>query len=489
MYLGIDLGTSGVKTLIINDAQEVVAVATADLEVQRPHDGWNEQRADDWITATSDTLASLKASVPDAMAAVTGIGLSGQQHGATLIDNTDKPLRPCILWNDTRSHAEAEALSSDANCEIAGSIIFPGFTAPKLQWVERHEPAIYEQVHKVLLPKDYLRLWLTGEYVSDMSDASGTGWIDIARRDWSPQLLEAGSMRREQMPELVEGSAVSGRLRDELVSQFGFNAGVVVAGGAGDNAASACGMGAVADNNAFVSIGTSGVVFASNNSFRPNPASAIHTFCHAVPDTWHQMGVILSATDSLNWFAGMIGTSAADLTQELEQASAGKLRAPTATTFLPYLSGERTPHNDAQIRGGFAGLTHGTDRTHMTQAVLEGVSFAFRDSREALAASGTRPARLLAVGGGTRSEYWLKTIATALGVPVDLAVDGDFGAGFGAARLGQLAATGGAVRDICTQPKIERTFEPDAGLADAFESAYLRYRSAYPALSSIKQST
>ena len=487
MYLGIDLGTSGVKSLIINDEQEVVAVATADLEVQRPQDGWNEQRADDWITATSATLASLKAGSPDAMASVTGIGLSGQQHGATLIDNSDKPLRPCILWNDTRSHIEAQALSTEANCDIAGSIIFPGFTAPKLQWVAQHEPAIFKQIHKVLLPKDYLRLWLTGEYISDMSDASGTGWLDIAGRDWSPQLLEAGAMRREQMPELVEGSAVSGTLRDELVSQFGFRTGVVVAGGAGDNAASACGMGAVADNSAFVSIGTSGVVFACNNSFRPKPASAVHTFCHAVPDTWHQMGVILSATDSLNWFSSMTGTSAAELTAELEQACAGELRAPTATTFLPYLSGERTPHNDAHIRGGFVGLTQSTDRTQLTQAVLEGVSFAFRDSQEALAASGTRPERLLAVGGGTRSGYWLKAIATALGVPVDLAVDGDFGAGFGAARLGQLAATGGAVADICTQPVIERTYEPDAVLTDAFESAYQRYRSAYPALCSITQ--
>ena len=194
MYLGIDLGTSGVKSLIINDEQEVVAVATADLEVQRPHDGWNEQRAGDWITATSETFASLKAGSPDAMASVTGIGLSGQQHGATLIDHADKPLRPCILWNDTRSHVEAEALSTEANCDLAGSIIFPGFTAPKLQWVARHEPAIHEQIHKVLLPKDYLRLWLTGEYVSDMSDASGTGWLDIAGREWSPQLLAAGAM-------------------------------------------------------------------------------------------------------------------------------------------------------------------------------------------------------------------------------------------------------------------------------------------------------
>ena len=379
MYLGIDLGTSGVKSLIIDDNQAIVAVASAALEVQRPHDGWSEQRADDWITATAETLASLQADSPAALSAVTGIGLSGQQHGATLIDKADKPLRPCILWNDTRSHVEAADLSTDANCALAGSIIFPGFTAPKLKWLEQHEPELFSQVHKVLLPKDYLRLWLTGDYVSDMSDASGTAWMNIAKRDWSPELLAAGSMAASQMPRLVEGSEVSGTLRDELAKQYGFQSGVVVAGGAGDNAASAAGMGAVAENAAFVSIGTSGVVFASNNTFRPNPASALHTFCHAVPHTWHQMGVILSATDSLNWFASTTGMSTADLTTELSNAAGDAIRAPTSTTFLPYLSGERTPHNDAGIRAGFSGLTHGTDRTHMTQAVLEGVSFAFRD--------------------------------------------------------------------------------------------------------------
>ncbi len=484
MYLGIDLGTSGVKSLIIDDSHSVVAVATATLTVQRPHDGWSEQLADDWITATAETLADLKSNASGPMAAVTSIGLSGQQHGATLIDKQDKPLRPCILWNDTRSHEEAAELSSEVNCGLAGSIIFPGFTAPKLKWLEQHEPDLFDKVHKVLLPKDYLRLWLTGEYVSDLSDASGTGWLDIGKRDWSPELLSAGSMTATQMPRLVEGSEVSGTLRDELAKQYGLRSGVVVAGGAGDNAASASGMGAVADNSAFVSIGTSGVVFASNNSYRPKPASALHTFCHALPDTWHQMGVILSATDSLNWFASTTGMTAADLTAELEQAAGGSIRAPSQTTFLPYLGGERTPHNDARIRAGFTGLTHSTERTHMTQAVLEGVSFAFRDCFDALASAGTRPKRLFAVGGGTRSDYWLETIATILGVPVDLAVDGDFGAGFGAARLGQLAVSGARVEDVCTLPSVARTFEPDASLADAFESAYQRYRSLYPALSS-----
>jgi len=352
--------------------------------------------------------------------------------------------------------------------------------------VAEHEPAIRDKVAKVLLPKDYLRLWLTGEYVSEMSDASGTGWLDVAKRDWSPVLLEAGGMSAEQMPSLVEGSEVSGQLRSELVKQFGFRDSVVVAGGAGDNAASACGMGTVPDGSAFVSLGTSGVVFASNSSYRPKPESAVHTFCHAVPSTWHQMGVILSATDALNWFATITGKSAADLTTELENSADVPVRPPGATTFLPYLSGERTPHNDAAIRGGFSGIGHATDRSAMTQAVLEGVTFALRDSVSALEQAGTRLERMMAVGGGTRSRYWLNLIATATGIPVDVAVDGDFGAGFGAARLGMLAATGADPVSVCSKPVVAKSFEPDTQLKDAFDEAYERYRKCYPAMCQLR---
>jgi xylulokinase len=267
-------------------------------------------------------------------------------------------------------------------------------------------------------------------------------------------------------------------LRGELTARWGLKAGIPVAGGAGDNAASACGMGTVKPGHAFASLGTSGVLFAANGSYLPNPESAVHTFCHALPGTWHQMGVILSATDSLNWLSGISGKSAGDLTAELGDT----LKAPTGVTFLPYLSGERTPHNDAVIRGSFTGLGHEADRATLTQAVLEGVAFAFRDSLEALRAAGTELSRVTAIGGGSRSRYWLKAMATALGMPVDIPADGDFGAAFGAARLGLIAAEKADPLAVCTAPATDETIEPDAKLAGAYSEAHRRYRALYPAI-------
>jgi xylulokinase len=403
-------------------------------------------------------------------------------HGATLIDSDDKVLRPCILWNDTRSYEEAAELDADPRFRaITGNIVFPGFTAPKLVWVKNNEPDIFSKVAKVLLPKDYLRLWLTGEHISEMSDSAGTSWLDTGARKWSAELLAATDLSESQMPSLVEGTEQGGTLRGELSSKWGMGEGVVVAGGAGDNAASACGMGTVAEGHAFVSLGTSGVLFAANGSYLPKPESAVHAFCHALPNTWHQMGVILSATDALNWHSHVTGKSAADLTAELGDT----LKAPTGVTFLPYLSGERTPHNDAQIRGAFIGLGHESDRAVLTQAVIEGVTFAIRDNLEALKSAGTSISRVTAIGGGSRSRYWLASIATALGVPVDIPADGDFGAAFGAARLGLIAATGADPLAICSAPQTEATIEPVAALSGAYEDAYARYRAAYPAIRSI----
>jgi len=474
MYIGLDLGTSGLKGVLIGEDQAVLAEATSPLTVSRPHEGWSEQAPSDWISAAEAVLDQLAAT---GLGAVRGIGLSGHMHGATLLDAANQVLRPCILWNDTRSHAEAAAL--DANPifrQLTGNIVFPGFTAPKLDWVRKHEPALWDRVAKVLLPKDYLRLWLTGDHVGEMSDAAGTSWLDTGRRDWSDDLLQATGLTRSQMPRLVEGSEVSGTLRVALASRWGLPKGVVVAGGGGDNAASGVGVGVVRAGEAFVSLGTSGVLFAANDGYQPDPSTAVHTFCHALPDTWHQMGVILAATDALNWYGRLVGCDVARLTDEL-----GALQTPGKTLFLPYLGGERTPLNSASVRGAFTGLEHATDRQAGTRAVLEGVTFAIRDCRDALAATGTRLENLLAVGGGSRSDYWLRLIATALDCPVQLPVAGDFGGAYGAARLALMAATG-AGAEIATLPKVARVIDPDPALSDAFDAGHSRFRAAQTAI-------
>jgi len=478
MYIGLDLGTSGLKGVLIDDSQRVLAEAAAPLTVQRPHDGWSEQSPSDWIAAAETVLDALSA---HGLGAVRAIGLSGQMHGATLLDAADNVLRPSILWNDTRSFEEAAELDGDPQFRrISGNIVFPGFTAPKLMWVQRHEPALWDRVAKVSLPKDFLRLWLTGDHVSEMSDAAGTSWLDTGARDWSDDLLTATGLTRAHMPRLVEGSAVSGSLRGPLADRWGLSKGVVIAGGGGDNAASGVGVGVVRAGDAFVSLGTSGVLFAANDGYQPAPETAVHTFCHALPGTWHQMGVILAATDALNWYAALVGQDAVSLTGGL-----GPLQAPGKTMFLPYLGGERTPLNDAAIRGAFLGLEHATDRMAGTRAVLEGVTFAFRDCRDALAATGTMFDRLLAVGGGSRSDYWLAAIATALDCPVQVPVAGDFGGAFGAARLAIMAATG-AGAEIATLPPIARTIDPDPALRDAFDAAHARYRRAQMLLRSVE---
>ena len=478
MYIGLDLGTSGLKGIVIDGAQNICAEATAPLTVSRPHDGWSEQLPQDWLDAADAVMAALAVKVD--LAAVRAIGLSGHMHGATLLDASDTVLRPCILWNDTRAALEAAELDADPIFRrLTGNIVFPGFTAPKLSWVRTHEPDLFEQVAKVLLPKDYLRLWLSGEHVAEMSDAAGTSWLNVEKRDWSDDLLAATGLTRSYMPRLVEGSEASGTLRAALAGRWGLRANVMIAGGGSDNAASAIGVGVVKGGDAFVSLGTSGVLFAASDAYQPDAASAVHSFCHAVPDTWHQMGVILAASDAMSWFGRVLGAAPEDMT-----AGLGPLQAPANTLFLPYLGGERTPHNDSVIRASFLNLDHGTDRNAMTRAVIEGVTFAVRDSFDALTSTGTKIQRLLAVGGGSKSEYWVQAIATALGLPISIPVSGDFGGAFGAARLGMMAA-GGSVSDVATAPKIARVVDPIMALQDDFLSGLTSYRAAYKALKTI----
>lgn len=479
MFIGLDLGTSSLKAILIDVNQNVLAEHTVPLSVQRPHDGWSEQDPRSWESAARDALRAIRAQHD--CRGVKGIGLSGHMHGAVLVDDDGQPLRPCLLWNDTRSHAEAAEMDRAPEFRrITGNIVFPGFTAPKVEWVRRNEPGIFARTAKILLPKDYLRLCLTGDYVADMSDAAGTAWFDPGARDWSDTLLARCGLTRDHMPRLVEGSAPSGDLRDKLGIDLDLPP-LVVAGGGGDNAAAAIGAGVVHDGQAFLSLGTSGVLFAANDGFRPDPATAVHTFCHALPGTWHQMGVILAATDALNWLGRLTGQSPAALA-----AGVGPLRAPGRTLFLPYLGGERTPHNDARIRGQFLHLDHATDPAAAARAVMEGVAYAFADCRDALGATGTNIRRALAIGGGARSAEWLDILATTLGFPLDVPAQGEFGAALGAARLGMMAATG-AGAEVAFAPPVAATHDPDPALTPAFAEGHARYKAAYAAIKTLQE--
>lgn len=481
-FLGIDLGTSGLRALLVNDAGRPIGAAEHSYDVQHPKSGWSEQDPADWITALEAAVQDLKTTHPE-FASLSGIGVAGHMHGAILIDASGAVLRPCILWNDTRSHVEAARLdSTDQVRDLSGNIVFPGFTAPKLDWVRTHEPDVFNSVAKVLLPAAYLNFYLTSDHVADMSDSAGTSWLDVGARDWSDVLLDASHMRRDQMPRLVEGAEEAGVLRPDLASKWGLKTRVTVAGGAGDNAAAACGIGALNDGQGFVSLGTSGVLLAARDGYHPAPETAVHTFCHAVPNRWYQMGVMLSATDSLNWLAQITGRSAPELTGALGE----KLRAPNPVRFLPYLSGERTPHNDADIRASLTGLGQDTTTKDLTQAVLEGVAFGLADSFDALKATGVRLDRLVAIGGGTASTYWLELIATVLNVPLDLPKGREFGAALGAARLGLLAATGAAPRDVITAPEIGRTLQPNSAMTPVFQDALHAFRMSYPAIKTVQ---
>ncbi len=480
MYLGIDLGTSAVKVLLVDDRQQVVEQASAPLEVSRPQPSWSEQEPEQWWNATQAAVAALRRRCPADLGAVCGIGLAGQMHGATLLDSADRVLRPAILWNDGRSAAECAELERRAPRSriITGNLAMPGFTAPKLLWVAAHEPDVFRRTARVLLPKDYLRLRLTGEYASDMSDAAGTLWLDVARRTWSAEMLAATGLDERAVPRLVEGSEPTAALRASVAAQWGMRPDAVVAGGAGDNAAGAVGVGVIGPGDAFLSLGTSGVYFVAGDRFAPAPEGGVHAFCHCLPATWHQMSVILSAASCVAWVTRLTGAaSERALLAEVERAD----RDPRVI-FLPYLSGERTPHNDPQATGVFFGLTHETTRADLARAALEGVAFALADGQAALLASGTRIGRVSVIGGGARSRLWGGIVAAALDRPLQYHVGGEDGPAFGAARLARLAVTGEEPAAVCTAPPVEAVVEPDPALRERYAGRIAIYRELYQSL-------
>ena len=486
MYLGIDIGTSEVKTLLLDNSHRVIGVAGATLEVSRPHAGHSEQDPHSWWIATQTALATLNQQHPDAYSKIEAIGLSGQMHGAVLLDKDNCVLRPAILWNDVRSAQECLEMMAElpALPQLAGSLAMPGFTAPKLQWVAKHEPQIFSKVAKVLLPKDYLRLLLTGEHVADMSDASGTMWLDVANRRWSPELLALTHLNETHMPRLVEGSSASGVLSASAAKLLGLSENVVVAGGAGDNASSAVGMGAVEAGEGFLSLGTSGVLFVVTPSYQPNAASATHAFCHAIPNRWHQMSVMLSAASCLQWAASALGMESASALEAKASQLSEKDRA-AAPIFLPYLSGERTPHNDAQVRGSFHGLSNSTDQAALAYAVIEGVTFGLTDGLNALKKAGSTVSRLSLVGGGARSAFWAQQLASSLDVEIVTHPESTAGGALGAARLGWLA-TGASVAQVCTKPTISATYQPDPAEQQMLAPRYVRFRALYQALKTLQ---
>ncbi|WP_315724920.1 MULTISPECIES: xylulokinase [unclassified Bradyrhizobium] len=477
MYLGIDLGTSAVKTILVDDAQRVVASRSHALTIDVPQSGWAEQDPATWIAAVFATLDSLKADHPHEMAAVEGIGLSGQMHGPVLLDADMNPLRPCILWNDGRSARECTVLERrwPALRATTGNKAMPGFAAPKLLWIADHEPEIFAATRLVLLTKAYVRLVLSGEAIEDVSDASGSLWLDVVRRDWSDEGLAATGLTRTQMPRLVEGCAEAGRLRHDLTQRWGMSKRPLIAGGAGDNPAGAIGIGAVRPGATFITLGTSGAVITPVESVTANPGRIVHTFCHAIPAMWLQAGAMLSAGSCLAWISQLLGASEAELLAPLGSRPA----APSPVSFLPYLAGERTPHDDTNVRGLLDGLSHATGRSAIVQAVLEGVAFALADCRDVLTDTGLVIAEADAIGGGSRSDLWLAILANVLNIPIHRLAEGETGAAFGAARLARLAATGEAIASVCIAPARTATFSPEPALAAAYAERLPHWRRLY----------
>jgi xylulokinase len=467
--VGLDVGTTGVKALRISSEGDVLAFAEEPYSLATPHPGWAEQDPEDWCRAAEAGLAQVGAR------GVAGIGLSGQMHGLVALDEGDRVLRPAILWNDQRTGEECAEIEARFGLRelvrLTGNRALPGFTAPKLLWLRRHEPENYARIARVLLPKDYVRLWLTGEHATDVADASGTLLFDVAGRDWSDEVLDGLELPREWLPSALESPVSSGQTSN----------GLPVAAGAGDQAAGALGVGVDGPGPLSIVLGTSGVVFAALPRFAADPDGRVHAFCHAVPDGWHAMGVMLSAAGSLAWLRQVVahGERLDTLIAEAEPWAPGV----EGLTFLPYLTGERTPHVDPKARAAFTGLSLRHDRGALVRAVLEGVAFGLRDSLELLRGLGVEPDSARVSGGGARSDLWLRIVASVLGLPLERTA-AEEGAAFGAALLGGVAA--GVYADVdeavSATVKVRSTIEPEPEWLEPYSVAYQRFRSLYPAL-------
>ena len=476
--VGLDVGTTGVKALALSPEGEVLAVASRGYKLSTPHAGWAEQDPEAWVAAAESALREVGHGRD-----VAGIGFSGQMHGLVVLDGSGRPIRPAILWNDQRTGEECreieERVGLERLIERTGNRALTGFTAPKLLWLRRHEPDAYARVARVLLPKDYVRLRLTGEWAIDASDASGTLLLDVERRAWSEEVLEALELPAAWLPPVLESPARAGAVLDGALR------GTPVAAGAGDQPAAAIGVGVDRPGALSVVLGTSGVVLAALPGYAHDPAARVHAFCHAVPGTWQAMGVMLSAAGSLEWFHERLAPDASfdALVAEAEAWEPGA----EGLLFLPYLAGERTPHADPDARGAFVGLQLRHDRGALVRAVLEGVAFGLRDSLDLLRALGAETASGRVSGGGARSRLWLRIAASVLGIPLE-ATESEQGSAFGAALLGGVA--GGVFADVheavarCV--RVREVVEPDPAWSAAYPELHERYRALYPALRDVR---
>ncbi len=479
--IGLDIGTSGARALAVSESGAVIASAAQEYPLLTPRPGWTEQNPEDWWQASCKVLAEVAKAVQGNVA---GIGLTGQMHGSVFLDAGDRVIRPALLWNDQRTATQCAEITSrvgrDRLLAIAGNPALTGFQAPKVLWLRDSEPANYNRIAHVLLPKDFIRLRLAGEYATDASDASGTLLLDLRRRSWSAEILDALELPGDWLPTVREGPEEAGRLRAGVATELGLPAGIPIAAGGGDNAAAAVGSGIVEVGLASSSIGTSGVVFAFTPEFTPDPSGRLHAFCHAVPGAYHLMGVTLSAGASLTWWRHVLGDQL-DYEALLELAESAPVGSE-GLLFLPYLSGERTPHLDPAARGAFFGLTARHGLNHLTRAVMEGVAYSLADCLQVMIGLGVNLDHVRAIGGGARSRLWRQIQADVYGIPVRR-TNVDEGPAYGAALLaGVTVGHFKSVNDACSVIQLRAGVdEPDPESAQLY-SRYLKvYRDFYPA--------
>ena len=484
-YLGIDLGTTALKCIITDHKQWVVAASEVPLPISRPQALWSEQNPKDWWVALQKACKLLRAADGETWKHISAIGLSGQMHGAVVLDPAGLVLRPAILWNDGRSWSEAAQLNDQFPDigQIAGVPAMAGFAAPKLLWLQTHEPKIFQRIAMLVAPKDYLRFLMTDNFITDPCDASGMQLFDVGRRQWSQALVKAVGLGIENLPKVCEGPQGSSFLSKPAAKLLGLPAGLPIATGAGDAAASAIGIGAIHDGDGFISLGTSAQYFVTTKDYRSRPEQMIHALCHGLPDLWYQVAALLNGASPLNWLDNILQNGNI---QSLLQRTARRYQGVGHVLFLPYLNGERTPHNDPFARAAFHGLHAGTTQEDLTQAVLEGVAFSLADCQDVLEQSGTRVSELLVVGGGTRSKFWMQLLANALNRRITICKGSEVGAAFGAARLARLAVTGEAAVEVCTKPKPLLHLEPDQKLSKAYADRLGDFRALYRALKGIQ---